>query len=261
MFAEHGHLSVEWGRQGRGHPNKYRLLLKPQQGAVSSGSRKPHQPAVLKSQKTPHAEKSKPHFDDPITAPACHEPLQNHLKNHMSAPTARNSARVERGAVTETETTSLDAPLNPAFTTADAAAISEPLIPVPRAPEGARIQPAEQDQPSSCRASPEMGPAAIAHGQACREAKDRRRVAAETAKCANAGPAFAAVYERGRQVLGADKADILVGGLFDAYGDDTEGMLDALACAEDEFDPCQYIEQDIKLALNGNHRDDSEASP
>ena len=50
----------------------------------------------------------------------------------------------------------VDAPPNPAFTTADDAPIPEPLIPVPRAE--ARTEPvAEQKQPPPCRASENIG--------------------------------------------------------------------------------------------------------
>jgi hypothetical protein len=64
---------------------------------------------------------------------------------------------------------------------------------------------------------------------------------------ADADPAFAPVYRRGREVLGAD-ADAVIAKLLSAYDGDVESALDTLACAEDESDPRQYVENDIEAA-------------
>jgi hypothetical protein len=61
---------------------------------------------------------------------------------------AAQSARAERGNVTETETTSDDAPENPSVSTA----IPEPLRPVPRA--DARTEPITAQQPKPSRDNP-----------------------------------------------------------------------------------------------------------
>jgi len=135
---------------------------------------------------------------------------ENSVRNSERGLTAARSARGDRGDTSET-------------------APPEPSRPVPRAPDGARAQPTSPPSPSR---DPPIGTAPNGSPTQARPA-------------ANADPAFATVYERGREVLG-DKADILVAGLVNVYGGDTESMLDALACAEEESDPCQYIERDIK---------------
>jgi hypothetical protein len=73
-----------WGRNGRGHPNRYSMIAKPQQAAVSS-SGKPQRAAVLASRTKPQPSELKPQPDDHKTAAGCHEPLRNHLKNHKRA--------------------------------------------------------------------------------------------------------------------------------------------------------------------------------
>lgn len=65
---------------------------------------------------------------------------------------------------------------------------------------------------------------------------------------ADADPAFAAVYRRGRDVLGAD-ADAVTAKLLSAYDGDAESALDTLACAEEVSGPRQYIERDIEAAV------------
>jgi hypothetical protein len=71
-----------------------------------------------------------------------------------SAPPARSSARVERGNVTETETTSVDAAPNPAFDTVDA----EPTTETPMQRAEALHETVEANQPPPCRAtSKKMG--------------------------------------------------------------------------------------------------------
>jgi hypothetical protein len=62
---------------------------------------------------------------------------------------------------------------------------------------------------------------------------------------ADADPAFAEVYRRGREVLGAD-ADAVVTELLAAHDGYAESALDALAAAEEESDPRQYVKKDIE---------------
>jgi len=64
---------------------------------------------------------------------------------------------------------------------------------------------------------------------------------------ADGDPAYAPVYQRGREVLGAD-ADAVTAKLLSAYDGDAESALDTLACAEEESDPRQYVERDIDAA-------------
>jgi hypothetical protein len=66
---------------------------------------------------------------------------------------------------------------------------------------------------------------------------------------ADADPAFAAVYRRGRDVLAADAdADAVIAKLLAAYDNDAESALDTLGGAIDESNPRQYIEMDIEAA-------------
>lgn len=70
---------------------------------------------------------------------------------------------------------------------------------------------------------------------------------------ADADPAFAPVYRRGREVLGAD-ADAVTARLLAALGDDVEDALDTLAVAAGEANPSQYIERDIEAAARAQAR-------
>ncbi|UPT87967.1 helix-turn-helix domain-containing protein [Bradyrhizobium barranii subsp. apii] len=99
--------------------------------------------------------------------------------------------------------------------------------PVPRTAHAALKQPlAEQEQPPPGRAtSKKMG----------------RPVNAD------ADPAFAEVYQRGREVLG-DDADAVITELLAAHDGYAECALDTLAVADEESDPRQYIEKDIEAA-------------
>ena len=81
-LVEHGHLAVVWGRKGRGHPNRYSMIVKPQQAAVS----KPQQAAVLASPTKPQPDEFKPQPDDHKTAAGRHELLRNHLNNEAASP-------------------------------------------------------------------------------------------------------------------------------------------------------------------------------
>lgn len=65
---------------------------------------------------------------------------------------------------------------------------------------------------------------------------------------ASADPALAPVYQRGRDVLGAD-ADAITAKLLDAYEGDVIDALDALSAAELDSDPREYIESDIEATL------------
>jgi hypothetical protein len=70
-LVEHGHLAVEWGRKGRGHPNRYSMIVKPQAAAVSSNG-KPQRAAVSSAAGKPQAGELKPQPDDHKTAAGCH---------------------------------------------------------------------------------------------------------------------------------------------------------------------------------------------
>ena len=143
--------------------------------------------------------------------------------------TPRSLPVLRERSVTETETTSVDAPLNPAKSTSDDAPVSATDGPVARTAHAALIDTvAAKLQP----------PSATSIGTA--------------ANGADADPAFAAVYRRGREVLGAD-ADAVTAKLLSACNGDAEDALDTLACAEEESDPRQYIEREIEAA--GHHRD------
>ncbi len=93
-----------------------------------------------------------------------------------------------------------------------------------RAPDGALIEPLSEPEQPPPPASPMGRPA---H--------------------ADVDPAFAVVYERGREVLGAD-ADAVTVKLLSALDGDAEDALDTLAVAEEENDPRQYIEREIEAA-------------
>lgn len=123
-----GHLGVDPGAQGRGHSNRYTMIVKRQQANVFGLSKRQQanvlakpgirQPADLKRQR---AENKRQPAD------------MNHCLTTLttqSAPAARSTARVDRGHKTETEKTADDAP------------------PIQRAPGGALIEPvAAQQQP------------------------------------------------------------------------------------------------------------------
>ncbi|MGK7059830.1 hypothetical protein AB4853_25510 [Bradyrhizobium sp. 1050_B9_N1_2] len=148
---------------------------------------------------------------------------------------AAQSARVERGNVTETETTVSDAPLNPAFDTVDAAPVPEPLTPVPRA--DARTEPvALQKQPPPSGASKNIGRPVMNGADA------------------DADVERAAVLDHGRNVLGAG-FDALTARLLDAERaldalDAAQRVLDALDAAANEDDPHAHIENEIAVTLH-----------
>jgi hypothetical protein len=100
---------------------------------------------------------------------------------------AAQSARVERGNVTETEKTSDDAPLNPANSTSDDATIPEPLRPVPRA-EARTV--ASENQPPPSRVNPIGTPTTAANG--ARAAFDDVRYAWPNDRIDDDGTAYAA---------------------------------------------------------------------
>ncbi|MCD9821621.1 helix-turn-helix domain-containing protein [Bradyrhizobium japonicum] len=90
-----------------------------------------------------------------------------------------------------------------------------------RAPGGALIETVEaKQQPSSATA---MG----------------------TGPATDADPAFAEVYQRGREVLGND-ADAVITELLAAHDGYVDAALDTLAVAEEESDPRQYVQTDIE---------------
>jgi hypothetical protein len=78
---EHGHLRIEWGKPGRGHPNQYWMILKPSPVEVLDGG-KPPPVEVSESEKTsiPDEKTSIPDEKTSIAMEENH--LNNHPKNH-----------------------------------------------------------------------------------------------------------------------------------------------------------------------------------
>lgn len=141
---------------------------------------------------------------------------------------AAQSDRVERGNVTETETSPDHAPWNPAFDTFDAAPITE--TPMQRADALHETVSEQEQQPP--RINPIGTPTTAAHGERS---------------------AVPAVFERGREVLGAG-SDALVARLLDAERaldalGAAERVFDALTAAANEDDPHAHIENEIALSL------------
>jgi len=66
LFERRGHLKVEWGKPGRGHSNRYWMIIKPEHAEVS---------ATRKPQKKPQPAARKP------------QPVEENLsKNHLTVP-------------------------------------------------------------------------------------------------------------------------------------------------------------------------------
>jgi hypothetical protein len=118
-LADAGHLAVEWGRKGRGHPNRYRMIIKPESWEKSRKQRKWHEPAVSRGDKKRHEhdgavskadakpqnEGIKPQERDYKTAPSCHEPLGNNLNNQGGeVPSPPAVDRVVTRPVTDSQT-------------------------------------------------------------------------------------------------------------------------------------------------------------
>ncbi|MET4152007.1 helix-turn-helix domain-containing protein [Bradyrhizobium barranii] len=118
-----------------------------------------------------------------------------------------------------------DADRESAKTTPNDAPVPATDRPVARTASAALQQPlAEQEQPPPCRAT----------------SKEMERPVST-----DADPAFAEVYQRGREVLG-DDADAVITELLAAHDGYVDAALDTLAVAEEESDPRQYVQMDIE---------------
>jgi Helix-turn-helix domain len=232
VLVERGHLAVQWGSRGSKHPNHYWPLDESANGGAIQNA---NGGAIAEKAKAP-SEREKAPFP-PKKAPTGALNTQNTQNTLEHTKGSASTARMDRGDVTETENTSDDASLNPAFDTADAATNSEPVVsPVPRAE--ARTEPiaAQNPKPSRVKSEKNIGIPANANGAN-----------------ADADAERAAVFGRGREVLGAG-SDALVARLLDAERaldalGAAERVLDALNAAANEDDPHTHIENEIALAL------------
>ena len=173
-----GVIKIEWGSKGSGHPNVYWLpdeflafYFGPEKGRRSvpkkyrqagiskyrpAGISKHRQTGVSSAPEIP----VQPSENTGLTPKKYRQAGMNHLLttySHKSAPTARSSARVDRGDATETKNTSDDAPQNAAFDTSPDAPISATDRPTARAGDPALKQPADQAQPPPSHPSQDMG--------------------------------------------------------------------------------------------------------
>ncbi len=94
---DRGHLRVEWGQQGRGHPNKYWLVLKPQSAEVSDDEIKP-QAATRKPQPAEENQDSNQVREPGVN----HAPRVVASEFDLSAEPAATTAAVAIGADQET---------------------------------------------------------------------------------------------------------------------------------------------------------------
>jgi hypothetical protein len=253
-----GVIEIEWGSQGSGHSNTYRLpaaflefYFGPEKGRLPKldpAPRKHRQAGVSKHRQ---AEVSgapetqvQPSENSGLT-PKKHRPAcESHLEPPISHKKERGSAARTFPAVRDSinNSTADDAPLNPAKTTADDAPNSEPVVsPVPRAE--ARTEPNEHQSTSS----PPIPSRQSSHRDSPRASIGRPPNAAHGERSA-----VPAVFERGREVLG-DGSDALVARLLDAeHALDALGaaerVLDALNAAANEDDPHGHIENAIEIA-------------
>lgn len=225
-----GAIEIDWGSQGSRHPNTYRLpaaflefYFGPENGRQPKPdpwSRKPGQTSVSKPGQTRVSDAPETRaqgqknpgrpYGKPGQTRESHLATDSHKKERGSAARSADDARESASS-----STSSDAPIpatdGPVARTARAA-LKQPLT--------------EQEQPPPYRAtSKKMG----------------RPVNAD------ADPAFAEVYRRGREVLGAD-ADAVITELLAAHDGYVDAALDTLAVADEETDPRQYIEKDIEAA-------------
>jgi hypothetical protein len=143
-LVERGHLAVQLGSRGSRHSNRYWPLEKSANGGAIESA---NGGAIAEKPKAPNRGIKAPFRA--IKAPTGALSTLNTLE-HTKGSTS--TARVERGNVTETEKTSDDAPLNPAFNTVDDAPVSEPLTPVPRA--DARTEPVAAQNQKPFRVDP-----------------------------------------------------------------------------------------------------------
>ena len=139
-LIERGHLAIQVGSRGSGHPNHYQPLEKSANGGVIESAKGG---AIAKKPKAPFSSIKAP--SETKKAPTGALNTVEHTEHTKSAPSARSTARVDRVCLTETEKAADDAPPNQ------------------RAPRGALVEPVE-DQTQPSRVNP-IGTAA-ANGRA-----------------------------------------------------------------------------------------------
>ena len=133
-LIERGHLAIQVGSRGSGHPNHYQPLEKSANGGVIESA---NGGAIAEKPKAPFSRIKAP--SETKKAPTGALNTVEHNEHSKSAPSARSTARVDRGNVTETEKTTDDAPH------------------IQRAPGGALIETVEA-QPQPSRVNKKMGP-------------------------------------------------------------------------------------------------------
>jgi hypothetical protein len=82
---ERGHLRVEWGRPGRGHPNRYQMILTKPQSREVSETVKPQEPEVLGEQRKPQDHNRKPQDRVRKPQPAKETSLKTQLKTQRKS--------------------------------------------------------------------------------------------------------------------------------------------------------------------------------
>ncbi len=233
-LIERGHLAIKVGSRGSGHPNHYQPLEKSANGGVIKTA---NGGAIESANGGAIAEKPKAPFSRikaPFKAKKAPTGALNtleHTEHTKRAPSARSAADADSQSVI---TTSVDAPLNPAFSTSNDAPISEPDTPVPRAPDGARIQPADKQQPPPSRDNPIGAAANGANGHAVADASPFAQVLRiyPVDRVGNEAKAYFA-FARALDVLG-DLDAVLEGiaDLMEERGADMPDLADALAAIE-----------------------------
>ena len=223
-----GTIEIEWGSRGSGHPNTYRLpaaFLEFYFGPEKGRRKQPQKVRRAELSKPRRAELSDEQKSSVEPSEKLGSPDKKVRPAVLSHLLATSSHKEGRGSAARTSRDDRESANN---STSDDAPNSAPHGPDPRAGDRA-IQPADQAQ----RQPP---------------SRDEKNIGtAANGANADADPAFAAVYRRGRDVLGVD-ADAVTAKLLSAYDGDAESALDTLASAEGMSDPRQYIERDIEAA-------------
>jgi hypothetical protein len=121
-----GHLAVEPGSAGRGHLNRYRMILKHQPtDALVPLKHRPADASASRKASGSRVESIRP--EQIKHQPADMNILKNNLQNHQERAGGPRSADDDRLSIASNSAkTADDAPLSPAFATADDAAICRP---------------------------------------------------------------------------------------------------------------------------------------
>ncbi|MDE5465228.1 helix-turn-helix domain-containing protein [Bradyrhizobium sp. CSS354] len=217
-LVERGHLAVQVGSRGSGHPNRYWPLDESANGgaiksANEGGIESANGGVSAKKPKAPFPGIKAP--SETKKAPTGALNTVEHTEHSNSAPPARSSA--DDGRDSASDRTSVDEPLNPAFSTVDDALVPDPDGPVPRPVGRPETVEARQPPPASS-----IGTAAT-----------------------NASPGFDEVCRNARKLFGT-KGDAVAARLLAAFDDDVEEALDHLAVAADEADPMSYLKQQVE---------------